>query len=102
MAGTYCWLHPALDKELITAGSTTTAVSRASSSIVKQAACPQRNVAIIRPLATTPERNIEPDRTDPTNKQQQRAHRHGEIPRPAELDAKKAWGESAREEDVGT
>lgn len=62
--------------------------------------CPQRNVAIIRSLATTAEGNVEPDGTGPTNKQQQRAHRHGEIPRAAEFD-KRAWGESAREERRG-
>lgn len=62
---------------------------------------PQRNVAIIRSLATTAEGNVESDGTGPTNKQQQRAHRHGEIPRAADLDArgrggkvhaKRTWG----------
>lgn len=40
--------------------------------------------------ATTAERNVEPDGMGPTDKQQQRAHRHGEIPqgRPDW-----AWGE---------
>lgn len=85
---TCCWEGPVPHMQLITAGSTTMAASHASKSIVKQAVqCSHHPTALDDSRAQRRTR-----RDGPTNKQQQRAHRHGEIPRAAELGAKRAWG----------
>lgn len=87
-ASTSCWEGPVPHKQLITAGSTTTAASHAAKSIVKQAVqCSHHPTALDDSRAQRRTR-----RDGPTNKQQQRAHRHGEIPKGGRTGRKEGMG----------